>query len=117
MSKFVDNKIVRFLEFTDLSGNPIDDWHDEYLYSSGMLYIYESEHKYPGKKFIYYYPNEPESDMQRYCNSVTGDLSMDENLVILEDKDNHRYVFEEGHFITNDDAALLWLNINIRWKS
>ncbi|MBO4373903.1 MAG: hypothetical protein J5829_02240 [Lachnospiraceae bacterium] len=109
MAKHIENKIVRFTGFTDPEGNPLSDWHDEYLGLEGMLCIYESEHKAPGKKFIYFYPNEPDSEMQRYFNSISGELSRSGNRIILE-ADN-RYEFEEGDFLSKEDRELLWLNV------
>ncbi len=112
MAKHIGNRIVRFIKYTDLDGNPISDWHDEYLDTTGLLCIYESEHKAPGKKFVYYYPNEPDAPMQRYFNSVSGELTESDNMIQLDEV--HRYVFEVGDYITEDDLMLLKLNVFAR---
>lgn len=109
MAKHVENRIVRFIGFSDLDGNPVSDWHDEYIDTAGMLCIYESEHKAPGKKFIYFYPNEPDNDSQRYFNSTAGELTESGNMLILES--GHRYAFEQGDFVSEEDFELLWLNV------
>lgn len=109
MAKHITNKIVRFVSITDLSGKINNDWHDEYLGMEGMLCIYESEHKAPGKKFIYFYPNEPESDLQRYFNSISGELRESGNRIFLET--DQRYEFEVGDFLSEDEQKMLWLNV------
>ena len=109
MAKHITDRIVKFVGYTDLEGKRINDWHDEYLGQCGMLCIYESEHKAPGKKFIYFYPNEPDSDIQRYFNSVSGELRESGSRIFLET--DHRYEFEAGDFLSEDDRKLLWLNV------
>ncbi len=109
MADHVDNRIVKFIGFSDLDGNPVSDWHDDFIDTVGMLCIYESEHKAPGKKFIYYYPNEPDSETLRYFNSTPGEISESGNMLILES--GHRYSFEQGDFVSESDFELLWLNV------
>ena len=109
MADHVDNRIVKFIGFSDLDGNPVSDWHDDFIDTVGMLCIYESEHKAPGKKFIYYYPNEPDSETLRYFNSTPGEISESGNMLILES--GHRYTFEQGDFVSDSDFELLWLNV------
>ncbi len=109
MAKHVENKIVKFTRFTDLDGNTVNDWHDEYMNCAGMLCIYESENKAPGKKFIYFYPNEPDNDEQRFFNSLAGTLTETDTEIIIEEE--HRYVFEKGDYVSEDDFELLWLNV------
>ncbi len=109
MAKHLENKIVKFIGFSDLEGNPVNDWHDDYMNCAGMLCIYESEHKAPGKKFIYFYPNEPENNNQRWFNSTSGTLTETDNELIVES--GHRYVFAKGDFVSQEDFELLWLNV------
>ena len=112
MAKHLENQIVRFVGFSDLEGNPVNDWHDDYMNCAGMLCIYESEHKAPGKKFFYFYPNEPNSESQRYFNSISGVMTETNSEIIVED--GHRYVFEKGNFVSKEDFELLWLNVFAR---
>ena len=74
MAKFIDKKVVKFVGYMDLDGNPISDWHEEYLGCAGLLCIYESEHKAPGKKFVYFFPNEPEAELQVPVSEPGPDL-------------------------------------------
>ena len=112
MARHIANRIVRFEEFTDKDCNPIDDWHRDFLGLEGMLCIYESEHKAPGKRFVYFYPNEPGAQMQRYFNSTSGEVSETRNKLILTT--NHRYVFSIGDYMSEEDRELLLLNVFIR---
>ncbi len=109
MAKLIETKIVRFIAYRDLDDKPIDDWHSEYIGTAGMLCIYISEHKAPGKKFVYYYPNEADESAQRYFYTLAGELTESDNLIILDT--DHRYIFEEGDCVSECDAALLMMNI------
>ncbi len=109
MAKHLGNMVARFAEYTDLDGNTLSDWRDEYLGLSGMLSIYESENKAPSKKFIYFYPNEPAADVQRYFHTSVGEVTESESTVIVET--HGRYVFEIGDFLSEEDKELLWLNV------
>ena len=84
MAKHIDNKMVRFVGLTDLEGNPITDLLDDFKNCAGMLCIYESEHKAPGKRFIYFYPNEPLNERQRYFNSTSGTMTETDSEIIVE---------------------------------
>lgn len=112
MAKYLENKIVRFVSYTDLEGNPIDEGVDSFLNTTGMLCIYESEHKHPGEKFVYYYPCEPDKDMQRWINSVCGTLMEDGDVVVL--RTDRIYTFECGELLSDDDIAQLWRRIFVR---
>ncbi len=112
MAKFIDKKVAKFVGYMDLDGNPLSDWHEEYLGCAGLLCIYESEHKAPGKKFIYFYPNEPEAELQRYFNSISGDITESDSKICLDT--DRRYIFELGDFISEDDLILLALNVFVR---
>ena len=72
MAKHIENKIVRFISRTDLNGNTINDCRNDFLGLAGMLCIYVSEHKAPGKRFVYFYPNEPAAESQRYFKTSLG---------------------------------------------
>ncbi len=112
MARHIENRFVKFVEFLDLDGNPVSDWHDEYLGLPGMLCIYESEHKAPGKRFVYFYPNEPDTDGQRYFNSLPGKMKEVDDTLLLEA--DHLYKFEMGDFVSEEDKLLLVLNVFVR---
>ena len=112
MARHIVNKIVKFSEFTDLAGEPIHDWHDEYLDMVGMLSIYEPENSSKGERFVLFFPNEPDLVIQRYFRTVTGELTESANKIILEE--DNKYTFEIGDFVSKDDKALLWINVFLR---
>ena len=107
MSKLIEEKIVEFVEFTDLDATPVCDWHDKYIGLKGILRIYESERKAPGKIFIYFYPSEPDYPEQRYFHSSLGILDIENGFLIL--KTNHIYRFKDS-FIPDEDILLLKRN-------
>ncbi len=110
MPKFIGNKVVKFVGYRDKDGNVISDWHDEYLNCAGLLCVYESEHKYPGKKFAYFYPNEPDDLMQRYFTVISAIYTENDNRLSLETEVG-RFDFEAGEFISDPDLELLFLNV------
>ncbi|MBE5870605.1 MAG: hypothetical protein E7294_05035 [Lachnospiraceae bacterium] len=114
MAKYIEHKEVRFTEITDLNGNPIIDRHYRYIGLAGMLCIYESEHRAPGKHFVYFYPNEPYSSEQRWFNTISGELIETGNKIYVET--GERYVFEVGNYMSEDDRVLLWLNVFCNWN-
>ena len=109
MPKLIEQKVARFIECTDHDGNPARDWTQNYLQTPGLLCIYESMKKYPGKKFIYFYPNEPDSDEQRYFHSSCGDLTQEGNRICLTG--DHTFVFEEGDFVPEIELLEIKLNV------
>ena len=112
MKRHIINKVVKFTGYTDLNGIPIHDWHDEYLGTVGMLSIYEEESEAPGKHFLYYYPNEPAMETQRYFQTAPGEISESDNRIVLIEK--NKYIFETGEFVSDGDKALLWMNVFLR---
>lgn len=111
MSRLVETKIVKFVSVTDLDGNIVENFFSDYLTLNGLLCIYESNSR-PGKRFFYFYPNEPDNDMQRYFHCSLGDYTEVKSLIIFQS--HHIYTFVEGDFISEDDKNLLWLNIFAR---
>ena len=109
MANHLENKAVKFVGFYDLDGNPVNDWHDEYMNCAGMLCIYESEDKAHGKKFIYFYPNEPDNNEQRFFNSLAGTFTETDTEIIIEEE--HRYVFKKGNYVSWPEYEVLWLNV------
>ena len=112
MEKHIYNIIVRFSGITDFDGNPIHDWHDEYLNMAGMLSVYESENTVPGKRYVLFFPNEPDSEMQRYFKTLAGEMMEFDDMIILEEESI--YTFEIGDYVSDDDKALLWINVFFR---
>jgi len=109
MAKPITDKTVKFIKFTNKDDKPVDDWHKDYIGCVGILLVYESE---TGDNFIYFYPNEPASGMQRFFYSVPGVLSEDGNMLRFEE--NYKYVFEVGDFIPAEHLDELRFNIMFR---
>lgn len=110
LGKHFKNEIVKVISISDLEGNPVEDWRINYVDTVGLLSIYESEHKAPGKYYAYYFPNEPENLMQRYFNTSPSVLTEKDNMICLER--NHIYTFEIGDYLSDDELTVLLLNID-----
>lgn len=112
MAKHIVNKIAKFIGITDSEGNPVHDWHDEFIDTVGMLSIYEEQHVTPARYFLYFYPNEPNMEKQRYFNSLSGKLTDSEGMIVLEE--NNKYIFVVGDFVSEEDKFVLWANVFLR---
>jgi len=96
--------IIGYLDLcADKNGTeyPERDWRAEYLHKPGLIGIFASEHKAPGKRFAHFYPYEPDSPFQKRLRTSVGDLTIDDdgyNMTITTK--NSIYSF------TRDDMAL-----------
>ena len=109
MPKLIETKTVRLTGVYELDGTLFESWRDVYLGLEGLLCIYESERFAPGRKFFYFYPNEPEEYYQKYLRTSVGDVTVEGNKMIIES--NHRYEFEVGDFFSEIDLKMLMLNV------
>ncbi len=109
MAKLLEYKIVKFSNYESLDGQKEKSWRDEYLNLEGILCIYESENLEPGRKFLYFYPHEPENWSQRYLHTTPGELRETEETVVFES--HGRYVFEKAVGMSEEDKKLLFLNV------
>ena len=75
MGKCYRKEIAKLISVSDLEGNPISDWRGEFVNTVGLLGIFSSERKAPGKQYLYYFPNEPEETVWNYLQMYTMDLS------------------------------------------
>ena len=111
MGKCYRQEIVKLISVSDLEGNPIYDWRGEFVNTVGLLGIFKSERKAPGKHYLYYFPNEPEEVTQRYFHTSVGILTEKDNMIYF--KSNYIYKFELGDFVSDDDYMALLLNAGL----
>ena len=74
--------------------NPEDQWNPwrkAYLCKSGWLNLCESQHKFPGKQFLYFFGGH-ESEQDWYLQTSYGLLEQDGNKVVFISS-NTRYEF------------------------
>lgn len=110
MGKMIDKKVVKFVGYTDLDGKPLNDRISNYLGTVGLLCIFESEKKAPGTRFIYFYPNENELDIQQYFHSSCGRLTQTDDVICLET--DHKYAFEVSGDMSELEIETMLMNIN-----
>ena len=111
MGKCYRKEIVKLISVSDFEGNLIDDWRGEFVNTVGLLGIFKSERKAPGKQYLYYFPNESEKVMQRYFHSSVGILTEEDNMICL--RSNHIYKFEVGNYISDEELIVLLLNTGL----
>lgn len=97
--------------FCKATGENYTDWRTRFLDWPGLIVVGESEHKQPGKKFVYLYPNDSENLSQPYFHTSVGDIVMDPRYICIE-TENSKYIFEIGDFgISEEEKTLLQLNV------
>lgn len=102
----------KFEECADRSGvqYPASDWRSAYIGRAGLIAVYESERKAAGKRFVYFYPDDPDSPMQDWLRTSAGDLKIEDGVCTVM-TNNSRYVFTEGEdALTEESRLLLRLN-------
>ena len=81
------------------------------IQQAGMILIFESVNKTPGKHFVYFYPNYPDSINQKYFHTSIGDLDIDDKRCSISTQ-NTEYVFElDESLVSESDKELLLLNV------
>lgn len=84
MAKIVEHTFGKLVEAVNSeTGEDYRGWRHDYLNRPGLIVICESQRKRPGKRFIYLYPNEPDSNKQTYLLTGMGDISMEENRMTI----------------------------------
>lgn len=73
--------------------NSYMDWRAKFIGVPGLVLVLESEKKYPGKAFVYFYPYEDGWDPTYSFHSSYGDLELSEDGCELS-TDNSVYEFE-----------------------
>lgn len=82
MAVVIDTKVGMLVSITDQNDNE-ENWQKEYLNLSGVMLIFRSEKKSPGKHFIEFFPYE-DSPMQRYMKIAIGDIEMKDDYMTLK---------------------------------
>lgn len=116
MAKIIAHTFGKLKTAEDITtGKIYTDWRSEYYDWPGLIVIGESEHKAPGKNFIYVYLNSPGSMEQPYFHTSMGDMTIEEGVITIM-TNNSKYIFEEGDFdITEEQKQELYLNALCSW--
>lgn len=114
MAKLVSMEFGTFAMATDLQGNPREnDWRDEHV-GEGLILILESENKYPGKKFIKFFKNEPDNIFQKKLSTTVGIIEESENAFVLKSR-NSIYCFSKQHSIPEIEQKAMMFNMYMNY--
>ena len=92
---------------------PAMDWRSSYVSKCGLVSIWASEHKAPGKYFVYFLPYEPGQE-QRYIR-FSGDLCALENeYTITTDSSQYIFVKDDNCIATDDKIRLIFAKASIK---
>ena len=102
MAKLIRKAFGRFISCVDKhTGKEYSDWRAAYYGCKGVIELRESERKYPGLQFVYFYPS-VEGPSQPYFNTPCAEYKeQDENRFTLTSL-NSVWTFEFGEFDMTD---------------
>lgn len=101
---------VEAVNTTDGNLYSSDDFRSGYYDAPGMLAIFESECKNPGKHFVYFFPLEQNNLMQRYLRTSIGDLTQNDTTMTVSTK-NSIYKFRiEEDCMPGDQKTVIQIN-------
>lgn len=115
MAKYKGNTFGRLVKFeTSLSITKEEkNRRTSYLNKEGLIAIYESGKKYPGKHFLGFYPNE-EGMSQRYFLTTVGTIGWSEEHLWIETLDGY-FEFTLEVELSDEEKKILetnfWTNL------
>ena len=94
MSRFIKKQMGQLVSYENKKENSSGhDWVDKYIGIPGLIMLFESEKKHPGWRYAYFFPDEPEEEMQRYFHTSTCEYRETERGFTLTSV-NSVYTFE-----------------------
>lgn len=101
---------VEAVSTADGNQYPSDDFRSNYYDVPGMIVVYESIRKAPGKCFAYFFPFEQDDLMQRYLRTSLGELVQDDKIMTVSTK-NSIYKFRiEEDCLTEEQKIITQVN-------
>ena len=106
--EFTYGKLIRTVNKN--TGLLYSDWRSVFVNRPGLIVIFESEQKVPGRHFIYFYPHDTNSFFTdpeviafgpAYFHTSIGKVSKGQNRIFIDTK-NSKYTFVTGEFGLND---------------
>lgn len=111
MSKIVEYTYGKLIRAVNKYGGTLySDWRNGFMNRPGLIVVYESEHKQPGKHFVYFYPKDtnpffmdPEVIMfePAHFHTSIGDVTRTISRVCIDTKSS-KYTFVTGRFDLSD---------------
>lgn len=117
MSKFIEFKYGYFKKCENKKTVEKKIDVKEFINKAGLIAVFESEKKMPGKRFIYFCPNEPNATFQRYFATTPGEIEEIDGKLLIETM-HSIYTFkldEDG--VSKSDKDLLVLNFITNFSS
>jgi hypothetical protein len=105
--------IIGYLDLcADKNGTeyPERDWRAEYLHKPGLIGIFASEHKAPGKRFAHFYPYEPDSPFQKRLRTSVGDLTIGGDIYTMTTKNSIYSFIRDDLALSETEKAVLFAN-------
>ena len=115
MATYKGNRFGRFVKFESSPSTTKEekDRRASYLEKEGLIAIYESGKKYPGKHFLGFYPNE-EGTAQHYMLTAVGTIGWSEEHLWIDTLDGY-FEFALGVEMSEEEKKILeanfWINL------
>ena len=97
---------------TDRDGLEYQDnnWRAEYFHKPGLIGIFASEHKAPGKLFAHFFPYNNDSPFQKRLRTSVGDLTIDGDIYIMTTKNSIYSFIRDDLALSETEKAVLFAN-------
>ena len=97
---------------TDRAGLDYQDnnWRAEYFHKPGLIGIFASEHKAPGKMFAHFFPYDPDSPFQKRLRTSVGDLTIDGDIYTMTTKNSIYTFIRDDLALSETEKAVLFAN-------
>lgn len=93
---------------------PETDWRMRYVGCPGLIAVYESEYRAVGQKFVYFYPDDPDNQMQDWIRTSAGDLhAMDDEYVLMSRNSKYSFKKDDGA-LPEERKLLMYLNLGMQ---
>ena len=97
---------------TDRDGLEYQDnnWRAEYFHKPGLIGIFASEHKAPGKLYAHFFPYEPDSPFQKRLRTSVGDLTIGGDIYTMTTKNSIYSFIRDDLALSETEKAVLFAN-------
>lgn len=92
---------------------PETDWRQRYAGRPGMIAVYKSDHQ-AGKQYIFFYPDDPNSQMQDWLRTSAGDLQVIKDEYTLMSKNSTYRFGRDDETLPEERKQLMRLNVGIQ---
>ena len=107
-------KITEITEKRTGKTYPETDMRMRHVGRPGLIAVYESEHRAVGKTFIYFFPDDSNSQTQDWLRTAAGDLQVINDEYTLMSKNSTYRFTRDDEALPEERKQLMCLNVGIQ---